>query len=234
MNKIIIIAIIIMSMIICSILIYQKPEPAPFQVSLEAFPTFLPQQTTIPISISYTITYEDDSNSIQYLWDTLNQYTENKKITAGILAVYYRESKFQSNCVCGWHSYYKATGINLCETETKIIDAGLSDGSSWEYFYNTCRINHFGYGLCQWYANTYITDFYQFAQEWNTSIADAEMQCAFTVWSIKNHHNGLWEFLNTCESATTAGYYLGTIYDGSKDGGEDFGELADYYYKLYN
>jgi len=42
-------------------------------------------------------------------------------------------------------------------------------------------------------SKPYLEALYNFAQEWGTSIGDAEMQCAFMAWSIKYQTPKLWK-----------------------------------------
>lgn len=64
-----------------------------------------------------------------------------------------------------------------------------------------------------------------FAQAWGTSIADAEMQCAFTVDSMRRNAK-LWEVLQETEDPATAGWFVGVFYDGTRTGAGYIGQCA--------
>lgn len=125
------------------------------------------------------ITKHRSEESEQFLWDALMKYTDNNELlTTGILAVFKRESGYRSDAVCNWYLF---TEKDICTESVEKIDAGLADGSTRDTFINNCHNIIGGFGLMQIWSEHQAGDLYDFAQEWGTSIADAEMQCAFTV-----------------------------------------------------
>lgn len=180
------------------------------------------------------ITKYKSKESAQWLWDTLNKYTENEYITAGIMGYFWRESKFRSDAVAGWPTSSHATGKDYCALVTDKVDEGLMDGSSKKYFIDAVHNQFGGYGLGQWYAMTYLETFYDFAQDWGTSIADAEMQCAFVVWSLENQTPDVWEYITKSKNPEKIGRRIGLLYDGSTTGYEYMGRKAQHYYDKYH
>ena len=180
-----------------------------------------------------TITKRKEIESEDYLWEQLNKYIDNPKIAAGILAFFWRESFCQSDSVAGYYYLGKTAGEKYCKNFRKIVDKGLVDGSTKKYFIETCQW-HGGYGLGQWWPLDYIDAFYDFAQQWGTSIADAEMQCAFTIENIKNNPNGLWDLIKDEDDIIKIGEYIGLYYDGSALGAELISWKIIEYYNRYN
>lgn len=83
-------------------------------------------------------------------------------------------------------------------------------------------------------SERYLDKLYDFAQEWGTSIGDAEMQCAFTVWSMEHQTPKLWEQLQNETNILTIGRKIGHLYDGTSEfGSETIASLAQGYYKKY-
>lgn len=178
---------------------------------------------------AYRVTEVRNEEDAQWLWDTVNKYSPSEKLTAGIMGFFFRESGFKSNCVA---NYYLTPSLKVCEEFTEAIDAGLSDGSTKEQFIEQAH-NKGGYGLGQWWAFSYLEAFYDFAQEWGTSISDAEMQCAFIVWSIENQRPIVLDQFNKYDTARAAGNAMACLYDGAPDVAGMFADLAEQYYILY-
>lgn len=173
------------------------------------------------------VTEYKSEESEQFLWDTLSENSPSDEVTAGILAYFWRESFYRSDSVTGWAALAQS-GFNLCEYVVSKTDDGLDDGSSKEWFIETVR-SCGGFGLGQWYAYRYLEPLYDFAQSYGTSIADAEMQCAFVMESIQSNTE-LWEALLECKSARKAGELIGLLCDGSVVGYEYMGYKADEIY----
>lgn len=165
---------------------------------------------------AYIITKYNDEESEQFLWDTLSKYSPSDFITAAVLAYFWRESTYKSDATVNW-PIQKA---NFCEEFTAKIDAGLADGSTKQEFIEEVHYKIGGYGLGQWYAIMYLDAFYDFAQDWGTSIADADMQCAFTLWSCGFWREPVWDELLKCNTALNAGRIMGASYDGDIDSAE--------------
>ena len=162
----------------------------------------------------YTVTQYKDQESEDFLWETLNQYTDSQILAAAILGFFWRESYYKSDAIAHWATLDAQIQQDNSLIFTKEIDKGLSDGSTKNYFIEKAH-NHFGgYGLGQWYSISYLSALYDFACEWGTSIADAEMQCAFAVWSIYNLQT---KFLNNLNlnSIYDTSKWMSYIYDGS-------------------
>ena len=165
-----------------------------------------------------------------WLWDELSMYSPNDYVTAAVLSYFWRESQYRSDAVAGYASSLTGYGIDLCKTITEKTDEGLEDGSSRKYFLKKARW-HGGYGLGQWYSMHYLEDLYDFARETGaTSIGDASMQCEFIFYSLQKDE-WLWKRLKNVEDASTAGYYIGKLYDGSGSAAEYMKYKA---VKLYN
>lgn len=190
----------------------------------------------IPINATneYKITEYKNEDSEEWLWNTLNKYTENEYITAGIMGYYWRESFFKSNAIAGWSYTMHQIGEDPCIEFQKIIDNGLSDGSTKEIFIPYIHHCNGGFGLGQWSSEHYLEMLYDYAQEWGTSIADAEMQCVFTIDSLKEFHEEIYEILLTETNASTVGKYIATYYDGTNTGIEIIGLKAQYFYNKYS
>ena len=179
------------------------------------------------------LTEYESPESAQFLWDKLVEYSNNEKIAAGILAMFYRESCFRSDAVAGWPHYDVIHKGDLSKEFTEEIDAGLEDGSSWDTFFYRIQKKHGGYGLCQLSSTQHLEAFYPFAQEWGTSIGDAEMQCAFIIYDSKENFEELWIYINSINSVEQIAWNLATVYDGTSSGVEYISALAKYYYRTY-
>ena len=175
---------------------------------------------------AYRVTDTRSEEDAQWLWDTVNKYSPSEELTAGIMGFFYRESGFKSDAIPGYQLFVTR---DICQEFTDTIDAGLSDGSTREQFIEQAH-NKGGYGLGQWWAFSYLEAFYDFAQKWGTSISDAEMQCAFIVWSIENQRPQILtefaKYQNTSNAVYRAGNLMASIYDGAPDVAGMFGDLA--------
>lgn len=179
------------------------------------------------------ITRHKNLEDQKLLWDLLNKYTKNEYITAGILGYFWRESSGRSNSCAGWYINDVTYQTDTCAEFTTKIDKGLKNSSTFEEFIEWSRYHYGGYGLGQWCTIRGLTELYNFAKEWDTSISDAEMQCAFTVYDIQNTYPDLWTALLSIENATEAGYKVGLFYDGSPQGAGYIGQLAQQFYDIY-
>lgn len=170
--------------------------------------------TTALAANEYTITQYKDPESEEFLWNTVKKYTDSDVLAAAVLGFFWRESYYKSDAIAHWATADAQTKEDNSKFFTEKIDAGLSDGSTKEEFIDKAH-NHFGgYGLGQWYSIAYLSAFYDFARGWGTSIADAEMQCAFTIWSIYHLRT---DFLDNLDltSVYNASQWMGFVYDGS-------------------
>ena len=167
-----------------------------------------------------------------WLWDALSQHSPSDVVTAAVLSYFWRESQYRSDAVAGWGNSLAGYGIDLCETVTEKTDAGLSDGSSRDWFIKKAR-RHGGYGLGQWYRASYVEDLYDFAREWGTSIGDAEMQCAFVFHSLERKED-IWKRLKRCKDPEKAGRLVAIYYDGTRTGVEYIGYKAGRLYDKYH
>lgn len=170
--------------------------------------------------------------SEKLLWQFLSDYSPTQEMTAAILGFFWRESSLKSDAVANWARLNQIEKNDVCQQFTNKIDAGLNDGSTKKYFIKQAR-KYGGYGLGQWYSKNYLSAFYDFAQEWGTSIADAEMQCAFTVWSIQHQHKKHLDILKDYSDIYTNSLWMGSIYDGSKTAGNTIYAKAKEFYKKY-
>lgn len=184
-------------------------------------------------AISYRQTLYKDAESEDFLWETLNQYAPTPELAAAILGFFWRESYYKSNAIAHWATMDKRHDQDNSAIFTEKVDAGLVDGSTKEYFVDQVHNQIGGYGLGQWHAYTYLNAFYDFAQEWGTSIADAEMQCAFTVWSVQNQCDKHIKDLDT-HSVLKASKWMAYVYDGSKTAEGVIYQKAKTIYKIKN
>ena len=181
----------------------------------------------------FVVTEYKSEESEQYLWDTLSKYSPSDTITAGILAMFWRESFYRSDATAHWATVLKNAWYDQAADFTATIDAGLADGSTKELFIEKVHYAIGGYGLSMWYSAKLLDQFYDFAQEWGTSISDAEMQCAFAVESMKGYED-LWEELQTIKDPALAGARIGLLYDGSSSGYGYIGSQAKILYEKYS
>ena len=196
------------------------------QINLPVYATIKYENN--PILISPRCKMNEKLPEEKQIWDLLVKYCPNKYIAAGIMGMFYRESNLQSNAVGG---YNENNNKNINNDFRKKIDAGLAKGKTRKYFIERINIYYGGYGLCQWCWD-HIPRLYDFARDWGTSIADAEMQIAFTVYEIKTYYPDLWKVLLETKSAYRAGSKLAIYYDGT---GANWviGNYAKKYYKRY-
>jgi hypothetical protein len=154
--------------------------------------------------------------SADFLWEELSKYSPNDEITAGIMGYFYKESFFRSNAVTGWIHFntFRRDPGDICIEVTKLVDAGLKDDSSREYFTVTLRHKYGGYGLGQWCTPEYLNRYYDFIQEKEGSISDAKLQCEFVVKDMRAIEK-LWNKLMEAKTAEECGRIIGTLYDGS-------------------
>lgn len=172
------------------------------------------------------------SNDI--IHEALSEYLDNEKIIAGIMGYFKRESEMRSDSVAGWPVRNIKGKLDFSQDFTKKVDAGLCDGSTKDYFIEQVHIHFGGYGLGQWMSKHYLEALYDFAQEWGTSIGDAEMQCAFMVWSIKYQTPKLWKQIEDEKDLWIIGRKIGRLYDGTGElGSETIASYAQEYYKKY-
>lgn len=179
---------------------------------------------------AFIVTEYKNEESEAFLWDSLSKYSPSKELTTAILGFFWRESFFRSNAVANWSNIYKDKDI--CIEFTSFIDAGLEDGSTKEYFIQQSQ-NYGGYGLGQWYSTLYLESLYDFAQNWGTSIADAEMQCAFTVWSIQNQQLKYSKILDDYSNLYINCMWMGFVYDGSITAADTIYAKATEFYNNY-
>lgn len=203
-----------------------KPEPEP------PSPTPIPREIPMPTPAPVVVLGYKDERGEEWLWNTLNRYTDNEIITAAIIGYYWRESFFRSDAAAGWPTALASTGVDHCKEFTEDVDAGLADGSTRERFIETAHYRYGGYGMGKW-CGSYLPDFYDFAQAWGTSIADAEMQCAFTVDSMRRNEK-LWDVLQETEDPATVGWLVGVFYDGTRTGAGYIGQVAREVYERRN
>ena len=168
-----------------------------------------------------------------FLWECLQKYSPSDTISAGILGYFWRESFFRSDSVSGWATVLAETGVDICREVTSAIDSGLEDASTREQFIYCIREQSGGYGLGQWFSMGYLETLYDFAQEWGTSIGDAEMQCAFVVESLQSNTD-LWLQLLVTEDPEEAGELIAIYYDGTAVGVGYIGDMARIYYDKYH
>ena len=175
-----------------------------------------------------------NEEDIQYIWNELSKYSPSDVITAGVMGYFWRESRFKSNAVAGWHIRNVGREDDICEEFTETIDAGLTDGSSKDYFFEMVTIYYGGYGLGQWLSMDYLEHFYSFIQKHEGSIGDATLQCEFVFESMQLNEE-LWQMLLECDTASQAGRRIGLYYDGaSEEGVEYIAAAADQFFKKYS
>lgn len=228
--------ILLAVLLVAAVLVSIPWQPAPVEeipAPVTATPE-PPSATTVPTPAPtprpVVVTEYKSADSEAWLWDCLSRYSPSDEVTAGIMAYYYRESLWRSDAVAGWAVSQAYSGVDHCKDFTETIDAGLADGSTREEFIMRCHDQYGGYGLGQWSAPHYTAALYDFAREWGTSIADAEMQCAFTVWSMQSIPE-LWEALLEADAPARAGWLIGILYDGTPAGAESISRMAEVFYE---
>lgn len=172
--------------------------------------------------------------SADFLWEEISKFSPNDEITAGIMGYFYKESFFRSDAVTGWIYFntYRRDPGDICIEITELVDAGLDDDSSREFFTVELRNKYGGYGLGQWCTTEYLTRFYDFVQEKEGSISDARLQCEFVVKDMMAIDN-IWNKLMEAKTAEECGRIIGVWYDGSKIP-EVVAMYADRFYKEYH
>ena len=188
----------------------------------------------IPMACAEPVITERKGNGVErFLWDELSVWSPSDQITAAVLAYYWRESQYRSDAVAGWGNSLAGYGIDLCAEVTSKTDAGLADGSSRAYFLKACR-RYGGYGLGQWWSLSKVEALYDFAVEYGAeSIGDAQMQCAYTIASLKSNKR-LWKRLKRCDDPETAGRLVAIYYDGTVEGAAYIGYKAGRLYEEYH
>lgn len=199
---------------------------APAEVVVVQTPEPTPEPTPRPVVV---LEYRDPGAEA-WIWETLNGYTGDELITAGIMGYFWRESCYRSDAVAGWTRAEAMTGTDPCLAFVETVDSGLADGSSREYFCKYARYKYGGFGLGQWSWPDSLERFYDFAQAWGTSIGDAEMQCAFVVHDIQTAMPELWAELQDCTTAREAGRLIAVWYDGTRTGVEAISAAASEIY----
>lgn len=194
--------------------------------------TDAPQETAAPVIVldpsvvhkeAVFTTDEDKRASADQIKEFLEENTDSEYLVSAIMGMMYRESRFFSYRV----AHQRGNSMEF----TKKIDEGLADGSTKDYFIDYTTYSSGGYGLCM-FSGAYLPDLYDFAQEWGTSIGDAEMQCAFVVKDIKENHSVLYDSIINAKSAYEAGFQIARSYEGTAATDAVAGN-SEYYYKLY-
>lgn len=170
------------------------------------------------------VTQPKSEESEAFLWEKLMKHTDNNEyISAGLLALYFREAGYKSDALSQYH--YLTKDRDHCQEFVQKIDAGLEDGSTRDIFIHECHHKNGGFGLTQVWSIHECESFYDFAQEWGTSIADAEMQCAWSVHMLKTTYPKIWNQLLEVTKPRTAGYLVAIWLDGASDTGQ--GVISD-------
>lgn len=177
------------------------------------------------------VTEYKQEESEDILWALLSKYSPNDFITAGTLAYFYRESQYKSDAVAGWGYEFSWKGTDRADRFVPMVDKGLSDSSTKDIFVEKAH-GWGGYGLGQWWAFGYLDTFYDYVSENGTSIADADIQCAFVMWSMEQNED-LWPRLTKAKTADSAGWLIATLYDCTDDGADYISELAGVLYKRH-
>ena len=172
--------------------------------------------------------------SADFLWEEISKYSPNDEITAGIMGYFYKESFFRSDAVTGWIYFntFRRDPGDICIEVTELVDAGLKDDSSREFFTVTLRHKYGGYGLGQWCTPEYLNRYYDFVQEKEGSISDARLQCEFVVKDMMAIDK-IWNKLTEVKTAEECGRIIGVWYDGSKVP-EVVAMYANRFYKEYH
>lgn len=164
---------------------------------------------------SYTVTELKSPVSEDYLWEILQEEAPNDYVACGILAYFWRESGYRSDAMTHWQ-YYKE---DPCAEFTAKLDAADKDE-----FVELIQ-NAGGYGLGQWYAKSHLESLYDFCKGYDTSFADAAMQCRFTIHMCVNDPY-VWRTLKDASNALEAGKIIGCLHDGSPRGAETIAAKA--------
>ena len=169
---------------------------------------------------SIYVTELKTQESEDYLWSILSEESPNEYVAAGILGYFWRESYYRSDAVAHWIMYEE----DPCEEFTEKLDNANKDE-----FIELVQMAG-GYGLGQWYAKSHLESLYDFCKGYNTSFADAKMQCLFTIHMCTNEPD-VWETLQNVSNALVAGKVIGHLHDGSTVGAETIGAKAHQIYK---
>ena len=169
---------------------------------------------------SCTITELKSPVSEDYLWEILQEEAPNDYAACGILAYFWRESGYRSDAMTHW-IYYKE---DPCAEFTAKLDAANRD----EFVELIQSVG--GYGLGQWYAKSHLESLYDFCKGYDTSFADAAMQCRFTIHMCVNDPY-VWRTLKDASNALEAGKIIGCLHDGSPWGAEIIAAKAALIYK---
>ena len=186
----------------------------------------------LPCPAYATITERKSSEAEELIWSTLSEHSPSDVIKAGVMGYFWRESQFKSDSVTGWATLKARDGFDLCGYVVEKVDSGMEDGSSRDWFIEAIR-SCGGYGLGQWYSVDYLEALYDFARDSGASIANAEMQCAFVIASLKENTE-LWEELTATDDPAEAGRLIAVYYDSSVDGAPYMGYCAAYYYNMFH
>lgn len=176
------------------------------------------------VNPEYVITNYKDVQSEEYLWSIVQENSPNDYVAAGIMGYFWRESFYRSDAVAGWGVTKATSGVDPCEDFTKQLDE-----SNREEFVELIR-SVGGYGLGQWYAEGHLESLYDFCKGYNTSFADAEMQCLFTI-HICTTDPYIWDTLKDATNAHDAGLIIGHLHDGSKYGSPTIASKAEQIYR---
>ena len=215
-----VIVIIIISILFCQIACYAEQPKEPQNLKIECKQVIVTQYKT--------------KAAEKFLWKTLSSMIDNEKIVAGIMGYFKRESELRSDAVAGWPVRDARTKTNFSMEFTQKVDEGLTDGSTKEYFIEQVYVHFGGYGLGQWLSKNFLDKLYDFAQEHGTSIGDAEMQCAFVIWSMEHQTPKLWKEIQDETDIWIIGRKIGHYYDGTGEiGSSTIASYANEYYKKY-
>ena len=210
-----------------------KPSPTPSEDNM----TILIEEKILPIEEkTWIVTQCKNEEHEKFIWDTLMRELNNEKIVAGIMGYFKRESGLKSDAI---PSFYLKDAWEKCDTSaryTEFLDSGLSDDSTREYLVEIKLEDgsprNGGYGLGQWFSKRYLNKLYDFAQEWGTSIGDAEMQCVFMAWSIQNQTPECWDKIKDAKNIYQIGRDIAVWYDGASEEGQ--GMIIQYAVEYYN
>lgn len=150
------------------------------------------------------------------------------------MSYYYAESHFKSDSVVGWYLIKDIIGIDPSVEFTNKINHGLSDGSTKEQFIYETHYKIGGYGLGQWYPPFSLEKLFEYAQEWGDNIADAEMQCNFTIWLFQETYPNIYKKLYTLTDLDIIVQYIASYYDGHTQGAGVMSLKAKEYYGKYS
>lgn len=80
---------------------------------------------------------------------------------------------------------------------TEAVDSGVINRYQFAH-------DAYGYGLCQWTFYARKENLYDFAEQYQVSIGDEEMQCRFCIKELKNDNAGLYSFLCVTDNIAEA------------------------------